>query len=308
MQMIAMRRRNGYLTIPTFLLVFGNRWMSTYGKSLWAHGCRKILESIMTEIRSERRDQFLWVTIARPQKKNALRRAEWLALQGILELAQADPSLRGLILQAQGEAFCAGADISELQANIHDANWMQENHAIVQQTNFQLQNLLIPTLCLIDGDCFGGGLGLATACDFRFASERTRFALTPAKLGLSYSVADVTRLWHLIGPAGCRELLYLAPVITAKRAERMGLCALFASALDLQSATQTWCEQIVQTSGASHRAIKQNLLTIAAGQTSDDSASYRRFADMFGGVDFTEGASAFIGKRSPNFQRDKESK
>jgi enoyl-CoA hydratase len=262
----------------------------------------------MADIRSERREQFLWVTMARPQKKNALRRSEWLALGQIFKLAQDDKSLRGMILQADGDAFCAGADVTELQANIHDEKWMLENHEIVQQTNFQLQNLLLPTLCLIDGDCFGGGLGLSAACDFRFATERARFALTPAKLGLSYSVADITRLWQLIGPAACRELLYLAPVITAKRAEQMGLCALLTSALELQSATQNWCEQIMRTSGASHRAIKQNLLAIAAGQISDDAASHHRFASMFGGVDFGEGASAFIGKRPPNFQRDKESK
>ena len=87
----------------------------------------------------------------------------------------------------------------------------------------RLEQLGKPTIAQIGGSCIGGGCGLAVACDLRFAASDARFGITPAKLGLAYSLGDVRRLVNLIGPARAKDLLFSARLIDAQDALRLGL-------------------------------------------------------------------------------------
>ena len=236
--------------------------------------------------------------IDRAAKRNAFDLAMWKALPPLLEQAAADPGLRLLVLRAaEPGAFCAGADIGELLANKDDAGWRAANQSAINAAQFALTRFHLPTIAFVDGDCVGGGCGLALACDMRVASPRARFGITPAKLGLVYPLHDVKLLTDLVGPGQARRMLYTGSLIDADEGLRIGLV----EALDEDIAQ--FAEPILAASPHSTREIKRFVRRVLDGQAEDDAETLAVFAEAFTGPDFLEGTSAFVVKRKPEFRR-----
>ena len=132
-------------------------------------------------LRLEKQGAAAHLLIDRAAKRNAFDLGMWQALPRLLAEAAGDPQLRLLVLRAAGPgAFCAGADIAELLANKDDAQWRAANQSAINAAQFELARFPLPTIAFVDGDCVGGGCGLALACDLRVASPRARFGITPA--------------------------------------------------------------------------------------------------------------------------------
>ncbi len=253
----------------------------------------------MTELSYQLDQRVATITIHRAEKKNALTLAMWKQLQ--LLLKQAASEARVLLIRSAGDDFSAGADIAELQAHIRDPAWMAGNHQQVQSTLRTLADCSIPSIAVIHGVCFGGGVGIAAACDFRIASVHAKFALTPAKLGLAYSIADCKRLVDLIGIARCREMLYTGAALPAVQALTFGLIHQMHAVNTIDHAVQTLVDQLLATSGQSIATIKHHLQRIAAGSVDDDAQSQAGFAALFQSTDFAEGAAAFLERRVARF-------
>jgi enoyl-CoA hydratase len=253
----------------------------------------------MTDLLLECANGIATLTLNRPAKKNALTRQMWQQLPELLQ--QSASQARVLVLRGAGNTFSAGADIAELQANIHDLNWMRENHQHVQNAGRALQNLSIPTIAVLQGSVYGGGLGLACACDFRFAQNDCQFALTPAKLGLSYSLSDTARIVDLVGAARTKELLLTAKPWPAYQALTYGLVQEVHAPNTLLPAVKTLCETLFANSSSAMAAIKATLGEIASGQRIESAESCARFDAGFASADFAEGAAAFLQKRVPKF-------
>lgn len=234
--------------------------------------------------------------IDRADKRNAFNIAMWQALPGLLEQAAANPAVRVLVLKAaHGGAFCAGADIAELLANKDDAAFHAANQQAINRAQYELTRFAKPTLAMVEGDCVGGGCGLALACDMRIGAEKARFGITPAKLGLVYPLHDVKLLVDLVGPGQARRLLYTGMLIDVTEAHRIGLVE------QRSDSEQPLVEQIVAASSYSQGAIKGFVRNVLDGQSADDAASLGVFASAFSGADFREGTSAFVEKRKPAF-------
>src|SRR5690606_830378 len=162
--------------------------------------------------------------IDRAEKRNAFTQAMWEAFPGILAQAMEDPAVRVLILQSAAPGvFSAGADIAEFATGARDPEWRARNQAAIRRAQYELARAPKPVIALVDGDCVGGGCGLALACDMRVASPRSRFGITPAKLGLVYSLHDTKLLVDLVGPAQAKRILYTAELLGAGEAVRIGL-------------------------------------------------------------------------------------
>ena len=100
--------------------------------------------------------------IDRADKRNAMNQAMWLQVPLLLAEAEADPAVRVIVLQsATGGMFCAGADIGELMTYRESADWLGANQAAINAAQYALTRAVVPTLAFIDGDCVGGGCGLA---------------------------------------------------------------------------------------------------------------------------------------------------
>ena len=255
----------------------------------------------MTEnLRLDIADGIAWLRIDRAAKRNAFDQAMWAAFPGLVETAMADASVRLLVVAAaDGGAFCAGADIGEFATAARDPAWRKVNQAAIRATQITLARAPKPTLAAVDGDCIGGGCGIALACDLRIASPRARFGITPAKLGLVYPLHDTKLLVDLVGPAHARRLLYTGMLLDAAEAQRIGLVQQVAD--DLDAAVGGFAAQVRAASGSSQRATKGIVARILGGATDDTPDTGAAFDAAFEGADFAEGVAAFLDRRPAVF-------
>ncbi|MGQ0590963.1 MAG: enoyl-CoA hydratase/isomerase family protein, partial [Sphingosinicella sp.] len=165
------------------------------------------------------------LTLERPEARNAIPLAGWDELGARLEEVARSPA-RILVLSGAGGTFCAGADLKDFPALNRDAALRTRFRTGMGAGLDRLAGLPIPTIARIEGACYGAGVALAMACDLRLASETARFAITPAKLGISYPQQDVHRLVSLVGPGQAARLLLTAASIDAAEAARIGLVEL----------------------------------------------------------------------------------
>ncbi len=256
----------------------------------------------MTEpLRLETDGGIARILLDRPDKRNAMTQAMWETLPVLVDRAMADPNVRLLIVRsANPGAFCAGADIGEFAASAQGPEWRARNNAAIRLTQITLARAPKPTIAAIDGDCIGGGLGLALACDIRIASRATRMGMTPAKLGLTYPLHDTKLLVDLVGPSVARLMLYTAQIFDAEAAQRMGLVTILATDLETELAALT--TQMLAVSSATQRSAKAIVGRILAGASDDDEATAGQFDEAFTGADFEEGVAAFLAKRKPVFR------
>ena len=237
------------------------------------------------------------ILIDRAGKRNAFDMAMWRALPDLLDQAARNPSLRLLVLRAaQPGAFCAGADIAELLANKDDPDWRAANQAAINRVQHELARHPLPTIAFVEGDCVGGGCGLALACDLRVATPAARFGITPAKLGLVYPLHDVKLLVDLVGPGQARRILYTGELLDAGEALRIGLVEAIAES------PESLAHPILDASPHTIRETKRFVRRVLDGQVADDAETLRIFADAFTGSDFAEGTAAFVAKRKPSFR------
>ncbi|QUL36959.1 enoyl-CoA hydratase/isomerase family protein [Erythrobacter sp. JK5] len=247
-------------------------------------------------LRLETEGRIAQLLIDRADKRNAFDMAMWEALPGLLDQAARNSELRLLVVRAAVSGpFCAGADIKELLANKDDADWRARNQAAINRVQYELARHPLPTLAFIEGDCIGGGCGIALACDLRVATPAARFGITPAKLGLVYPLHDVKLLTDLVGPGQARRILYTGNLIEAAEAQRIGLVEMVADH------PAELVDAILAASPHSIRETKRFVRRVLDGQTEDDAETLRIFAEAFTGKDFLEGTRAFVEKRKPEF-------
>lgn len=245
--------------------------------------------------------------ICRAAKMNALDTATWQQLlghcQALAQQVQDAPATAPRVLLLRGEpgAFCAGADIDEMSVLVHDAAALAANNRIVAQAQQALERLPLPTLAVIDGPCFGGGFGLAAACDFRLGSPRSRFAITPARLGLVYSIEDTRRVVALVGDARARRLLMRSERLDAAQAMAWGVLDALVEPDLLEATAQEWARGLAAQSATAMAGIKATLGWCSGRGAATEAEIRRAFDAAFNGPDFSEGAQAFLARREPRF-------
>jgi enoyl-CoA hydratase/carnithine racemase len=248
-------------------------------------------------VRLEREGATAHLVIDRPEKRNAFNQAMWLALPRLVEQADADEAVKLILLRSSTPGmFCAGADIGELLANKDDADWRSANQAAINKAQYVLTRASKPTVAFIDGDCIGGGCGLALACDIRAATPGSRFGITPAKLGLVYPLHDTKLLVDLVGPGQAKRILFTGMLLRAEDALRIGLIE------EIGDSAAELVGSIISASSHSAQGVKGFIRRILDGQTKDDQETLAAFAEAFTLPDFLEGTTAFVEKRKPDFR------
>ncbi len=242
------------------------------------------------------------LTLARPDKHNALSAAMIDELGQAAAALAADPAVRVVVLAAAGASFCAGADLAWMQAQFaaSRAERIQEARRLAELLR-QLNVLPKPLLGRVQGNAFGGGIGLMAVCDLVVASQTARFGLTETRLGLipatigPYVVAR-------IGEAGARRLFLSARLFDAALAKSLGLVAEVVPADALDSALEAEIEPFFATApGAVARA---KALARALGPRIDDAViaeTVERLADCWEQPEAAEGIAAFFARRAPSY-------
>lgn len=252
-------------------------------------------------LRLERNGAVARLLIDRPDKKNAFNQDMWEAFPRVLDEAMGDPAIRVLVLQsAFAGTFSAGADIAEFATRAREPEWRTRNQAAIRRAQHELARATKPTIALIEGVCVGGGCGLAIACDIRVATPAARLGITPARLGLVYSLHDTKLLVDLVGPAQAKRIIFTGSLVTGEEAARIGLVDILAD--DAATEAETLAATIADASPDSVTASKKIIRRILDGQADDDEGTVRQFYSAFEGADFNEGVSAFLEKRKPFFR------
>jgi enoyl-CoA hydratase/carnithine racemase len=224
----------------------------------------------------------------RPEARNAIPVSAWADLAKACAEAESGGA-RLLILSGSGQAFCAGADLSDFPSLVDDPAAATAFRHAMRAGLDGLADLTIATIAAIEGPCYGAGVALAMACDIRVAGLQARFAITPAKFGISYPKEDVARLVALVGPGQASRLLLGAGVIDSAEAARIGLVELVAP--DLDSAAGSLAEAMLANSAESIAVLKRAIRRAGEGAAGDESQD-RSFDDLLGSADFRARLSA----------------
>ena len=212
------------------------------------------------------------LTLDRPEARNAIPAEGWSRLRETL----AEVSAPLLIVSGAGGAFCAGADLSDFAAMRGEDGAPKRFREEMRAALDALQALPMPTIAAIRGPCYGAGVALAMACDLRVAEASAIFAITPAKIGLSYPQEDVHRLVSLVGPGQAARLLFTGATVGAEEALRIGLVELLDDDPEALAAT------ILGNERESLAALKA-AIALAASGVRCDSAQDRRFDALIAG-------------------------
>ena len=247
-----------------------------------------------------RTDEFTLLTLDRPEALNALSFATLQELDQALDTVAAGGA-RALLVTGAGErAFCAGADIKELMGRPLAQG--RRDMANGQRIISRFGTLPMPSIALINGYAFGGGLELALACNFRLALKTARLGLPEIKLGLIPGYGGTQRLPRLIGEARALEIIMTGRTVNADEAERIGLVNRLVDG-DLIEAGKSFAREMTGY-GLPALSLARDAVTAALDGTLDD--GLKREADLntlaFQTQDATEGMTAFIEKRKPAFR------
>ncbi|QPF82150.1 enoyl-CoA hydratase/isomerase family protein [Bradyrhizobium genosp. L] len=241
-----------------------------------------------------------FVSIERPERRNALSLSLWRQLRVTLGDCAADPAVRCVILSGAGGHFCAGADISEfsrLRTSLDDA--LEYDRELGQCLDLAMR-MSKPIIAAIEGNCFGGGVALACACDFRVAGRGARFAIPAARLGTLYPRVAMQALQSVVSAATCRRMLMLGGALTSSDALAAGLVDYVDDAPMLYAreiAGQLCRAAPLSLAGAKLGLCRRN----QPGILDLDERLDRLAAQAFQSRDYAEGIDAFLNKRSPNF-------
>lgn len=217
----------------------------------------------------------------RPEARNAIPARGWAQLAQQCEEAAA-AGARLLILSGSEEAFCAGADLADFPAFAADPGGASAFRRAMREGLDAVRDLDLATIALIEGPSYGAGVALAMACDLRVAGPGARFAITPAKFGISYPQEDVARLVALVGTGQASRLLLGAGSVDAAEAARIGLVELVAD--DPGAAVDTLAAALSANSVESVALLKRAIRLAAAGVASDEEQD-RRFDALFGSAE-----------------------
>ena len=168
----------------------------------------------------ENRDGILYLTLNRPEVRNALSPEMWQDIRDAVAQARRDDSIRVLIISGAGDkALASGADIQEL----HDRYYMDQMIGTATTALRELEELYKPVICAINGYALGGGCELAEACDLRVATRRSKFGQPEINLGIIPGAGGTQRLVRLVGLGKAKELIYTGRIISAEEAQSIGL-------------------------------------------------------------------------------------
>src|SRR5262245_57842517 len=175
-------------------------------------------------LKVEKRGAVGWIVFNQPAKRNAINGAMWRGIPPAMKDFDADPEVRCVVFRGAGtEAFSAGADISEFESRRASEESVGQYDTLLDQVLHSIQNSLKPSVAMIYGYCFGGGVEIALACDLRYCSASAKFSIPAAKLGLAYNVEGHKRLLETVGHARAREIMFLGRRYPAEEALAMGM-------------------------------------------------------------------------------------
>lgn len=244
-----------------------------------------------------------WITLNRPQQRNALDIPTLKALHALLEQYDADPAVRVLVLTGSGRSFCAGADLAEwaeaeARGALETYGWTETAHALMTS----LHNLAKPTIAAINGTAVGAGMDLTLCCDFRIAAQSARFKAGYTSMAYSPDAGASWHLARLIGSEQAKRLLFLDELWVSERALATGLVSEVCADEQLTACAGELAQRLASGPTFAFAQTKK-LMREGAQRTLPEQLNAELAAGLLCGrsQDGAEALRAAVEKRTPNF-------
>jgi enoyl-CoA hydratase/carnithine racemase len=251
-------------------------------------------------VRFERRDAQAWLTIDRPEKRNALTAGVLAGLRAGVERALGESGVRAIVLTGAGDkAFCAGADLQLAATEMRpDPTRLTTAYADLLRACMECP---LPLVARINGHCLAGGMGLLAVCDLAVAADHALFGLPEVKVGL-FPMQVLSVLRRLLSERTLAELCLTGEPLDARAARDAGLVNYVAPQGELDAKLEWLVARLVDKSPTAQRRGKYALRTIA-GMTWQQALPYleTQIATLSQSADAQEGREAFIARRAPQW-------
>jgi enoyl-CoA hydratase/carnithine racemase len=252
-----------------------------------------------SEVLLEKRGQTYWITINRPEKRNAINAAVIAGIREGYRAAHADDEVRVIVLTASGsKAFCAGADLGTGKGS--EPDYATPNSAYADLLRLAA-NATLPSIARVNGACVAGGMGLLCMTDMAVAAEAARFGLPEVRVGL-FPMQVLSLLQRLVPQRTLREWCFTGELFSAAEARQAGLINYLVPAEELDAKVDWLIARLVDKSPTAIRRGRYALRAIEA-MSFDQAIAYTetQIATMKLTADAREGKAAFNEKRSPEW-------
>jgi len=247
------------------------------------------------------------LTFNRPERMNAWGQGLSTGFYACIERAEADPAVRVIVVTGKGRAFCAGADMGNLDSisatTVESAGKTDISALVAAKHPYFLTQLSKPVIVAINGSVAGMGLSQALFADIRFAAAGAKFSTSFARRGLIAEYGISWILPRLIGWARAVELLLSGRTFLAEEAAELGLLTRVLPAEELMPTVLGYADEMARNCSPTSLAVmKQQLYADAAiGMVETSVKAEALMHDSMRRTDFIEGITAFFQKRPPNF-------
>jgi enoyl-CoA hydratase/carnithine racemase len=254
-----------------------------------------------SELLIDKRGAVAWLTVNRPQVRNALSLELTRSIAETLRSLSTDHATRVFVLSGAGDrVFISGADVREFREHLATPEAALKYDAAAEELQSALRAVPQPVIAMIGGHAVGSGCIVAASCDFRIAVRSAKFGIPVAKFGFIAPVPDTLRLVQLVGPAKAKWLLMTARLIEAPEALAIGLVDQVVEQDKLEAAVEDLAATLAENAPLTLKATKQMIENFTA-PPSDVRRGDSWYREIFRSRDFREGLDAFFAKRKPEF-------
>lgn len=250
-------------------------------------------------IRYDVKDNVAWIVLNRPEKLNAFIAKMNMELKEAVKTASHDDNIRCIVITGAGRSFCSGQDLSEVKEDTNLGDVIRSSYTPMINQIVQCEK---PIVAAINGAVAGAGLSLALACDFRLASENTKFVNAFVQIGLIPDAGNLYFLPKIIGYAKALEFSILGGKLSAKEASELGIVTEILPSNDWDKEVEQFALRLANMPTTAIGLIKRQLklgYQLPFHDFMEQEAEGQGIASM--STDFKEGVAAFLEKRKPVF-------
>ncbi|NPA44659.1 MAG: enoyl-CoA hydratase/isomerase family protein [Chlorobi bacterium] len=253
----------------------------------------------MQYIKYTTKNRIGYITLNRPEKRNALNAELVSELKETILLAENDNSVKVIVIKAEGKAFCAGADLAYLQSlqkftyeeNLQDSKNLMELYKMIYLSDKVF-------IAQVEGHAIAGGAGLATVCDFIFSVPEAKYGYTEVAIGFVPAIVSIF-LTRKIGETKAKELLLTSKIISAQEAKDMNIFNFIESKENIENAVYEFAQNLITKTSADSLRITKQLMANIQGMDIIDALELtaQTNAKSRGTEDCKKGISSFLTKK-----------
>jgi methylglutaconyl-CoA hydratase len=239
-----------------------------------------------------------YITLNRPEKRNALNHSFVTELKDTFMIAEKDEKVKVIVLKAEGDSFCAGADLEYLKSlqkftfeeNLQDSTHLMELFKLV----YNLKKIVIAQ---VQGHALAGGCGLVSVCDFSFSVPDANYGYTESRIGFIPAIVMVFLL-RKIGEGKAKELLLTGMPITSRHAKDFGLINWIVENKDLESSVNEFAQSLCTNNSGMSMQLTKKMISDVQSMTLDEALNHacRKNAEARNSEDCKKGIAAFLNK------------